>query len=156
MPYKQITQLPDNVKNNLPKHAQEIYKEAFNSAEEQYGEEGRARRVAWGAVENKYEKNEKGNWVQKELLRFSLGQEIASRCCTRPGTRGPGRRFASVFSMRVKGVAVWQGGPPAGSEASKSPGAERVGGRLLEVVPGITSSSRKSCPPSRRPLRCWR
>ena len=31
MPYKQITQLPDNVKNNLPKHAQEIYKEAFNS-----------------------------------------------------------------------------------------------------------------------------
>jgi len=24
MPYKQITQLPDNVKNNLPKHAQEI------------------------------------------------------------------------------------------------------------------------------------
>jgi cation transport regulator len=29
MPYKQITQLPDNVKNNLPKHAQEIYKEAY-------------------------------------------------------------------------------------------------------------------------------
>ena len=24
MPYKQITQLPDNVKNNLSKHAQEI------------------------------------------------------------------------------------------------------------------------------------
>jgi cation transport regulator len=45
VPYKQITQLPDSVKNNLPKHAQEIYKEAFNSAEE---------------------KNEKGNWVQKD------------------------------------------------------------------------------------------
>src|SRR5215211_4388960 len=52
MPYKQITQLPDNVKNNLPKHAQEIYKEAFNSAEDQYGEEDRAHRVAWSAVEN--------------------------------------------------------------------------------------------------------
>ena len=37
MPYKQITQLPDNVKNNLPKGAQEIYKEAFNSAEEHTG-----------------------------------------------------------------------------------------------------------------------
>jgi len=35
-------QLPDSVKNNLPKHAQEIYKETFNSAEEQYGEEDRA------------------------------------------------------------------------------------------------------------------
>jgi cation transport regulator len=65
MPYKQITQLPESVKNNLPKGAQEIYKEAFNSAEEQYGEEDRAHRVAWSAVENKYEKNEKGNWVQK-------------------------------------------------------------------------------------------
>jgi cation transport regulator len=66
MPYKQITQLPDGVKNNLPKGAQEIYKEAFNSAEDQYGEEDRAHRVAWSAVENKYEKNEKGNWVKKD------------------------------------------------------------------------------------------
>jgi cation transport regulator len=65
MPYKQITELPDSVKNNLPKHAQEIYKEAFNSAEDQYGEEDRAHRVAWSAVEQKYEKNEKGNWVRK-------------------------------------------------------------------------------------------
>ena len=65
MPYKMITQLPDGVKNNLPKYAQEIYKEAFNSAEERYGEEARAHRFAWSAVEQKYEKNEKGNWVQK-------------------------------------------------------------------------------------------
>ena len=65
MPYKQITQPPNSVKNNLPKGAQEIYKEAFNSAEERYGEESRAHRVAWSAAENKYEKNEKGNWVQK-------------------------------------------------------------------------------------------
>jgi cation transport regulator len=66
MPYQQITQLPDSVKNNLPKHAQEIYKEAFNSAEEQYGEESRAHHVAWSAVENKYEKNEIGRWVSNE------------------------------------------------------------------------------------------
>jgi len=66
MPYKQITQLPDSVKNNLPKHTQEIYKEAFNSAEEQYREEDRAHRVAWSAVEQKYEKNENGDWVSKQ------------------------------------------------------------------------------------------
>ncbi len=66
MPYGKISELPDSVKNNLPKHAQEIYKEAFNSAEEQYGEESRAHRVAWSAVENKYEKNENGRWVSKE------------------------------------------------------------------------------------------
>ena len=66
MPYRKVSELPDSVKNNLPKHAQEIYKEAFNSAEEQYGEERRAHRVAWSAVENKYEKNENGRWVSKE------------------------------------------------------------------------------------------
>jgi cation transport regulator len=66
MPYDKLTDLPERVRNNLPKHAQEIYKEAFNSAEEQYGEESRAHRVAWSAVENKYEKNDKGNWVQKK------------------------------------------------------------------------------------------
>jgi cation transport regulator len=66
VPYDKLTDLPDRVRNNLPKHAQEIYKEAFNSAEEHYGEESRAHRVAWSAVENKYEKNDQGNWVEKE------------------------------------------------------------------------------------------
>jgi len=60
MPYKQITQLPDSVKNNLSNHAQEIYKEAFNSAEEQYGEEDLAHRITWSAVEQKYGKNQNG------------------------------------------------------------------------------------------------
>ena len=66
LPYKQISQLPDGVKNNLPKGAQEIYKEAYDSAADQYDEESRAHRVAWSTVEQKYEKNENGNWVQKE------------------------------------------------------------------------------------------
>jgi cation transport regulator len=66
MPYEKLTDLPERVRSNLPKHAQEIYKEAFNSAEEQYGEESRAHRVAWSAVENKYEKNNQGNWVEKK------------------------------------------------------------------------------------------
>ncbi len=64
MPYDRITSLPDSVKDNLPKHAQEIYKEAFNSAEEQYEDEEQFHRVAWNAVKQKYHKNEKGNWVQ--------------------------------------------------------------------------------------------
>jgi cation transport regulator len=65
MPYDNLSDLPDSVRNNLPEHAQEIYRAAYNSAEDQYGEESRAHRVAWSAVENKYEKNDKGNWVQK-------------------------------------------------------------------------------------------
>lgn len=65
MPYERITSLPDSVKDNLPKHAQEIYKEAYNSAWEQYDhEEERAHRVAWAAVKQKYHKNDDGKWVK--------------------------------------------------------------------------------------------
>lgn len=64
MPYKSTSALPDGVKDHLPKHAQEIYKEAYNSAWEEYKhDEERAHRVAWAAVKNKYEKDEKtGEW----------------------------------------------------------------------------------------------
>lgn len=67
MPYEKLTDLPDSVRDNLPKHAQEIYRAAYNSAEEQYDEEDRRHRVAWSAVEQRYEKDEeRGEWVEKE------------------------------------------------------------------------------------------
>ena len=68
MPYQHVSDLPDSVKNNLPKHAQEIYRAAFNSALIEYGQdEPRAHRVAWGAVEKEYHKDDKtGEWVQNE------------------------------------------------------------------------------------------
>ena len=76
MPYARISELPDSVKDNLPKHAQEIYKEAFNSAWEQYdepeerrGDDSReevAHKVAWSAVKQKYEKGAGGRWVAKD------------------------------------------------------------------------------------------
>ncbi len=74
MPYQKLNELPDSVKDNLPKHGQEIYKEAFNSAWDQYKDaedrkggksrEETAHSVAWSAVKNEYEK--KGDsWVKK-------------------------------------------------------------------------------------------
>ena len=75
MPYKSIQELPDSVKDNLPKHASEIYKEAYNSAWDQYKDPSDRRgdasreetdhRVAWSAVKEKYETNN-GRWVKKE------------------------------------------------------------------------------------------
>lgn len=65
MPYKTKADLPDSVKDNLPAHAQDIYKEAFNSAWDEYHhDEARAHRVAWGAVEKSYHKNSDGKWVE--------------------------------------------------------------------------------------------
>lgn len=76
MPYKNIDELPDSVKDNLPNHAQEIYMAAFNNAWDEYRDpekrrndasrEETAHRVAWAAVKNKYEKDEEtGNWKKK-------------------------------------------------------------------------------------------
>ncbi|WP_417449357.1 ChaB family protein [Kordiimonas sp.] len=74
MPYKSTDELPDGVTDNLPRHAQEIYKEAFNSAWDNYkdaedrrGDDSReevSHKVAWSAVKEKYEKNN-GNWQRK-------------------------------------------------------------------------------------------
>ncbi|WP_262690153.1 putative cation transport regulator ChaB [Kordiimonas aestuarii] len=74
MPYTSVQELPDQVKDNLPKHAQEIYKEAFNSAWDDYkdpddrrGDASReevSHKVAWAAVKEKYEKTD-GNWQRK-------------------------------------------------------------------------------------------
>lgn len=65
MPYNSNSELPDPVKNNLPEHAQTIYREAFNNALKQYGNEPQAHKVAWGSVKKEYGKNDEGKWVKK-------------------------------------------------------------------------------------------
>lgn len=65
MPYDKLSDLPDTVTDNLPKHAQEIFQAAFNSASEEYDDESRWFATAWAAVENVYEKNDDDNWVKK-------------------------------------------------------------------------------------------
>lgn len=72
MPYNKLSDLPDQVQNHLPKHAQEIYKEAFNNAFDEYKDphkirdgssrEEVAHKVAWSAVKTKYKKNDNGDW----------------------------------------------------------------------------------------------
>lgn len=49
----------------MPRHAQEIFRAAFNNAEEEYPEEEQAFWVAWSAVKRDYEKGEDGNWHPK-------------------------------------------------------------------------------------------
>lgn len=72
MPYTSNADLPSRVRDNLPEHAQSIYREAFNHAYQEYQnpanrrtEESReevAHKVAWSAVKSKYEKAESGDW----------------------------------------------------------------------------------------------
>ena len=76
MPYKSNSELPESVKENLSEHGQDIYREAFNSAWEEYkdpserrGNESReevSHKVAWSAIEKVYHKNSEGKWVKKK------------------------------------------------------------------------------------------
>ena len=76
MPYDSVSDLPASVRDNLPKHAQEVYMAAYNNAWEEYknaedrkGDASReevAHKVAWSAVKTKYEKNKDGDWKSKE------------------------------------------------------------------------------------------
>jgi len=76
MPYASISELPESVKSVLPEHAQDIYKEAFNSAYDEYknpedrqgnaSREETAHKVAWSAVKHSYEKGEDEKWHSKD------------------------------------------------------------------------------------------
>lgn len=70
MPYQSNDDLPEDVQDALPEHAQEIYREAYNSAYDQYSDEddreATAHRIAWSAVKEVYKKNDDGKWVKKD------------------------------------------------------------------------------------------
>ncbi|WP_119343845.1 ChaB family protein [Facilibium subflavum] len=76
MPYNKLTELPESVRNVLPKHAQEIYQAAFNNAWKYYADANKrddkndtreevSHKVAWNAVKEKYHQGKDGNWHKK-------------------------------------------------------------------------------------------
>ena len=63
MPYASNDELPASVADHLPAHAQDIFREAFNHAWQEYGgDEERSFRVAWAAVKRSYHKRG-SDWV---------------------------------------------------------------------------------------------
>lgn len=68
MPYAGNSELPSSVRGNLPAHAQDIYREAFNNAFAAHKgdprQEEAAHRIAWAAVKRRYVKDT-GRWVAR-------------------------------------------------------------------------------------------
>ncbi|BAV47045.1 cation transport regulator [Mesorhizobium sp. 113-1-2] len=67
MPYATEEDLPSPIRTHLPTHAQEIFRAAFNSAWDEYVDQGEKReetahRVAWAAVKRHYRKAGR-DWV---------------------------------------------------------------------------------------------
>jgi len=71
MPYASNVDLPAPVRNRLPSHAQDIYREAFNHAYAAHRDDPRqeeaAHRIAWAAVKRSYVKLG-GEWARKDEI----------------------------------------------------------------------------------------
>lgn len=75
MPYKKLSDLPEPIKEHLPKEAQKIYRATFNAAWDEYADpksrrddssrEEIAHKVAWSSVKKKYKKGSGDHWVEK-------------------------------------------------------------------------------------------
>ena len=69
MPYARNSDLPENLQQLLPEHAQDIYREAFNHAYAAHTRDPRqeeaAHRIAWAAVKRSYVKTSDG-WRKLE------------------------------------------------------------------------------------------
>ncbi len=65
MPYASNDDLPPSVRDHLPPHAQDIFREAFNHAFARHADEATVFRIAWAAVKRRYEKAADGEWVPK-------------------------------------------------------------------------------------------
>ena len=67
VPYATNADLPERIRKNLPRKAQDIFRAAFNSAYDRYGpkNEARAFRIAWAAVKRGYVQRIAGVWVPR-------------------------------------------------------------------------------------------
>lgn len=114
MPYKDVTDLPQAVRESLPRHGQEIYKEAFNSAWNQYGQdEIRASKVAWSAVGKKFKKTNKG-WVEAMQTQNTEMKKTMKK-------QQPKEKVGKVMPMVEEAVLK----PAAKKPAAKKPAAKK-------------------------------
>jgi cation transport regulator len=65
MPYNQTAELPEEVKAQLPQHAQQIFVAAFNAGQSNGMNEESARELAWNSVKNEYQPGNDGKWHRK-------------------------------------------------------------------------------------------
>jgi len=63
MAYQQLSDLPQEVQE-MPQDAQQIFMTAYNSIEDNSGDQEQARQVAWDTVKRTYAQDENGQWYR--------------------------------------------------------------------------------------------
>jgi cation transport regulator len=65
MTYEKRDELPEEIREQLPEHAQQIFMAAFNAAQTDGMSEEGASNVAWNSVRNEYEQGSDRQWHRK-------------------------------------------------------------------------------------------
>ena len=60
-----INELPGEIREQLPEHAQQIFLAAYSAAQSNGSNEEGAREIAWNSVKNEYEPGSDGKWQRK-------------------------------------------------------------------------------------------
>lgn len=75
MAYSKVDELPAEIKQQLPDHAQQMFMAAFNSAQSDGMSEEAAKNVAWNSVKQRYQQGQDGKW---ELVVEDAGKHYKS------------------------------------------------------------------------------
>jgi cation transport regulator len=65
MPYNKADELPQELQQQLPQEAQQIFIAAFNAAQKDGLSEEGAHDIAWNSVRNQYAEGQDGKWYIK-------------------------------------------------------------------------------------------
>jgi len=108
MPYSSIEDLPDQVKNVLPKGAQDIYFSAFNSAyagtcKDRDDRDTCAAKIAWSAVSRNYV-NKDGHWEKEESKRDTM-TEHSEQAFVEAGESIPSRFISDAGEALIKVIS---------------------------------------------------
>ncbi|MBE9177571.1 ChaB family protein [Oculatella sp. LEGE 06141] len=66
MPYQNLDELPQDVKEKMPQGAQQAFVAAFNAAESDGMSKDAATQVAWNSVKQEYNQDKDGTWYHRE------------------------------------------------------------------------------------------
>ena len=104
MPYKDNSELPSSVKDNLPDNAQTMFRDVFNSAwegtcKDSSNKDECASKVAWGTVHKNFHKDTDGKWVSNKSLITDFSLTITK--ATYDKVTGE-RRWAGTLSDTAK------------------------------------------------------
>lgn len=149
MPFKSNSELPKGVKSHLPEHGQDIWREAYNNALKQYGQEDRAAKVAWAAVEKDYTKSASGAWTRKVAATKATPKKTPVSKKSAPAKKTAAKKTAPAKKKVTKKAApkkktTTKKAAPVSTKAASSKPKKRVAAKKRVAPKKKATAKRKT------------